>query len=86
MSTTGTELPIYVQVIISICVLLVWSRKNFLSMPNQGILALVIAVTMMLTNFFIPSVLVLSTSKMSDYNFVFFKYINYTGFPDNTTS
>ena len=71
MSSNGTELPLSAQVAISIVVLLMWSAKNMLSLSNQGMLANCIAGVMVVSNVFIPLVLILNSSSLSSNDFVF---------------
>lgn len=83
MSTTGTELPLAVQVAVSIIVIMFWSFKNMLSVQNQGALSIVFALIMGVSSVIIPLVLVLYSNSLSDTGFVFWRYVNETGFDDS---
>ena len=81
MSTTGTELPLAVQVAVSIIVIMFWSFKNMLSVQNQGALSIVFALIMGVSSIIIPLVLVLYSNSLSNTD-----YVNETGFDDSKGS
>jgi amino acid transporter len=84
MSTTGSEASTLIGVVIAVIVVMLWAGKNLMAIAHQGTIALAITGIMILINCSIPLALVFSSQKLSDTNFVFWTYVNYTGFDDST--
>lgn len=79
----NVEIPTRYMVVVAIAIHLLWALKNKMNMKNQGLIAVIICVFIVVINLAVSLCLVIFSDKVSSIEFIFLRFNNQTGFDES---